>query len=304
MPNTITVNNLLKLLILFLWAAVDLVGLSRISENIYINASTLLYTQLLFATYLILARFSHVVTVMYVLIGVFFVLQRMLFIFIDPTYIDASEFFFIEPKSLDQALIFVLLCNIVAIGVSLISSNEKRFVRSRFTTNATVLRVIQYYPWIYIFFWIIKTIFMFETGIGFKTRTGGLEFGTLNRLINMGMGLHFLLFLGVLYLKDKKVHVIALVLLFLQTGIFLTSKGALIFMFFSFLVMALMLGRNRIPIRYVTLSCVFGLVTIFIWAPVAMVMRSGIMESERRHEIAPSALWSVAVSSIVQCMQP
>ena len=278
---TITIQQILKASILVLWFSVNLAALLG-NENIYVNLTSILYANLLFLTYFILARSKHIVTVMYTFISLFFVLQRILVIFINPYNIAdlGTGTFTLTASDMNSGMLFIVLCNLSVILLSLISPDVGHFDRSQIKLNRDILNIIRFYPFVYIFFSILGFFFAFKTGIGLSVKHGSYEFGLIYRIILMFTSLNILLFVGVLIFKENRTRYIIAIIVSLITDILASSRAGLLGPIFYLIVCYMLVHSYHIKVKYLTLGVMIFLVSIFLYYPGISIFRSLVIDAD------------------------
>ena len=275
---TISIQKILKFLIIIFWLSVNIIIIFS-DENIFINYETILYINILFLSYYLLSWSNHVVTIIYTLIGIMFVLQRILVICFDANNIAGKETnYILSAADIVYGIIFVILLNLSIIIFSLVSVNIRTYDRSQINNGDFFFKILRYYPYIYIIFWSIRISYMLKTGIGLSVNPGDFEHGLTTRLINFCLSANFLLYIGIfLCKKNNKIFILGLFLLLLNT-ILEASKAALIGIVFQLLIAYLLTTSYKIKIKYIFLFGFIVFLSSVTLTPALMIFRSSALE--------------------------
>jgi hypothetical protein len=271
----ISIQKLLRLGIIILWISTNIAAFLS-DNNIYVNVTSVATANVIFLTYFTLAANVNISVVIYNIIGLFFVLQRILVIFLSEDNFAHLGRFTVGSESFNLALIFIALTNIFFIFIA--RKYRKPFCQAPIYKSRLITDAIKHFPIVFIIFWVIKRIIQFKTGMYFTGYGSTKELGLLSRVIEIATSPNIFLYLGIfLFPGQNKLHILGTILL-LITFILSGSKAALLCFVCGLLFCYMMLVSYKIPLKYVALAgLVFALT--FFYGPAAMVIRYEIISS-------------------------
>lgn len=271
----ISIQQLLRLGILILWLFSNVAAFQS-PQNIYVDLISIVAVNVIFITYFILTSYANISVVTYTFVGTFFILQRIMMIFISQDNFAYLGKFTVDSNAFNQALLFIAWANIIIIFIA--RRYREPFCQSPIYQSRLLTSVIRHYPIVFITFWVIKKAIQFRTGIQFTGYGIGTDPGLLSRVIEIGTAANIFLYLGIyLFPKHNKLHIVGCVLLlidFLLAG----SKAALLSFICSLGLCHMFLISYRIRLKYIIVAGLLFALT-FLYAPAAMSLRGEIISS-------------------------
>lgn len=273
---TVSIQQLLRIGVSMLWILSNVTAIYSIG-NIYVTIYSVVSSNILFLTYYILANSLNISVVIYNIIGIFFVLQRILMLYLSPDNIAfLGKAVNTDPTSFELAIVFIAVSNLFIIFIA--RKYREPFNQSPIYHNELIVDVIKYYPVAFIALWIIKKIIQFTTGIGFIGFEYSNELGLFSRIIEIVTTPILFLYMGIfLFRSHNKLHIVGVILVLID-NLIIGSKGALLSFFCNLSLCYLFLVSYRVRVKYILLGCLLFIAT-FYYGQAAMGFRLGIIKS-------------------------
>lgn len=266
-----------------------LIGIVGSGDHPWFTNTTLWLAALFaFCVWLMSLKKDFFLDVVAILFAAFF-LQRIVVIYFRPDQMSYQPHLIFSSQVFDEAILFCIAVSIaVLIGYFFATYNRGKDVRKQKETAINFDRLLgirlnfeQIFK-VYSFFLfgalIMQLFLMFKFGVGVTALEFSRSYAPILRLTQIVISLFvlpmFVVASGNFSSKTRKIAICLVILLLIYTIFFRTSKGALLSFCVIFFVCTHFCGR-RISIKYIIAGGVLFLFTIFVFAPLVMILRSG-----------------------------